>query len=608
MMKLRPLSDKPYKGNSIAFTLSVVVSILILISVFLTSIVSYHRYTRNFQEQFSQKTSQTLEQLSLNIDTYLEELFHFSLFPYYNDDIMTAIESKYDNELDSLKQRREIESFLNQIMVMPRKDITNVFILTDEIYYSGRMPKSINYSEDFTQYSWYQKCMYTQDVIFIPTQLEQLVSYPKQRVFSIAKQLRSIKNIDRIIGVIKVDASYEGIETIVKKISMGKDGGIFIIDKHKNIIYSNISKEKSDFIANSLLQTPSSFVQSIDRKEYLINTAVIESADWTVVGLSSLDELNLEARNTLNFSLVLATLCSLGAIVIMLFFTKRFLNPLMEIVTLMKQVREGDFGVVFQGKTQGEIGYLASSFNSMVSTINDNINKNTQLIKKIYETEMLNKEARINALQSQIKPHFLYNTLNMISIEVQLGKYDNAVDNIDKLHYLLRSMAKWKKDVSLEEEFKILESYLGIQMCRFENRLEFFLDLPDFLKDDRIIPFILQPLVENSVVHGCETLTRKTTITVKACSDKSSLYISVSDNGCGIPAERLSVLQDQLSDCSASLDHQPDFAKDGEHIGLNNVNRRIKLTYGSMYGVTLNSEYQKGTQILVKLPLIEKGS
>ena len=264
------------------------------------------------------------------------------------------------------------------------------------------------------------------------------------------------------------------------------------------------------------LASSGSWIEKIGSAEYMVNTVQVKSADWTIVAVNSLDELTKNAQKTRDFTFLLATLSSLSAILVLLIFTHSFLKPLMGIVQLMKEVRKGNFQVSFSSKRNDEIGYLGDSFNAMVKTINDNIEKNTELAKKVYEAEMLHTEAQLHALQSQIKPHFLYNTLNMISMQIQVGRLEQAVDNIEKLHRLLRGMAKWDREVLVEDEFAILDAYLGIQSSRFEQRLSYELKLDDSLKKQYILAFILQPLVENAVIHGCETQRRRTKITVEA--------------------------------------------------------------------------------------------
>ena len=447
--------------------------------------------------------------------------------------------------------------------------------------------------------------MSPQSPIFVPPHTGQLVSYPKDTVFSIVKQLKSVQNIDQVIGVIKVDASYSGIADIARKVNMGEQGGVFIIDNDKNLIYNSASQEQVELLSGVALASSGSWIEKIGSAEYMVNTVQVKSADWTIVAVNSLDELTKNAQKTRDFTFLLATLSSLSAILVLLIFTHSFLKPLMGIVQLMKEVRKGNFQVSFSSKRNDEIGYLGDSFNAMVKTINDNIEKNTELAKKVYEAEMLHTEAQLHALQSQIKPHFLYNTLNMISMQIQVGRLEQAVDNIEKLHRLLRGMAKWDREVLVEDEFAILDAYLGIQSSRFEQRLSYELKLDDSLKKQYILAFILQPLVENAVIHGCETQRRRTKITVEGFLKEGRCYFVVSDDGKGMTEEQLKALREKLGR-TAEIENQSVSPGADGHIGLENVNKRIQIHYGSCYGIRISSQPDAGTTCRVELPLLEK--
>jgi len=600
----RLLKSCSLKMHSIRFTLTFVVATLILISIFITSILSYTRYTKDFESQSSAQTQQTLEQLSYNIGNYLDELFRLTTYLYYDSTIIDEFEKKGGDNAERLERRRVIENYLDQIMIMPRKDILNVFIITDEIYFSGRMPKSVDYNIEFENYDWYKNAINNKESSFIPPHLEQIVTYPKDTVFSIVKPLKSIRNIDQVIGVIKVDASYNGIYDLAAKVNMGNDGGIFIIDEQKNLIYSNIDDHKVDLLSDTALSADSPWKQELDSTKYLMNFAKVTNSNWTIVSVNSLDELTTNAKQTRDFTLILATLSSLSAIIVLLIFARRFLQPLMEIVQLMKEVRKGNFQVHFQSKRQDEIGYLGDSFNSMVETINENINRNTQLATQVYEANALHSQAQLNALQSQIKPHFLYNTLNMISMQIQLDKHDQAVDNINKLHQLLRGMAKWDKEVTLENEYSVLDCYLSIQHSRFEERLKYELFLEDGLNHQYILSFILQPIVENAVIHGLEQQRAQTRVTVKGFTKDQYTYFVIADTGKGMTPEQLDLLKTKLNRISSQTEKFSPPGANG-HIGLENVNNRIKLHYGDEYGIHVTSELNVGTEFTIKLPLLK---
>lgn len=590
------------KMHSLKFTLTSVVALLILFSVFLSAMLSYKRYAYSFQSYSAEQMEQTMDQLAINLNTYLDELFRLTTYIYYDENVVTAMDTKSGSELDSLQRHRIIESYLDKIMVMPRKDILNIFVITNDIYFGGRMPKSVDTTADYQSYDWYLEAMGTQSPIIIPPGMEQLITYPKDMVFSVVKQLRSVQNIDEIIGIIRVDASYDSITDIWEKIDLGREGGIFLIDNDKNIIYSNAPAALNTILDTITPGINSSRIEGSGISRYMITTKYVKNGNWTIVAITSINELTRSARETRSFTLLLATFSSLFAILVLLIFTDRFLKPLMDIVQLMKEVRKGNFDVSFAGKCNDEIGYLGNSFNSMVATINDNIAKNTELATKVYEFEILHSEAKFQALQSQIKPHFLYNTLNMISMQIQIGQSERAVENIENLHYLLRTMAKQKEETSVADEFTILEAYLKIQSSRFGQRLSYHLEIADVLKEQIIPSFILQPLVENAVVHGCENQRSQTTITVTGQIQDGLCYFSVCDNGTGIEPAHLRELQEQLAD---SAHHSPEdvHSESGGHIGLLNVHKRIQLCYGVQYGIKIQSQYGSGTQVFIILPL-----
>lgn len=597
------------KFHSIRFSLTAVVALLILISVFFTSAVSYYRYTEDFKRQSSEQIEQTLEQLSINLSAYIDELFRLTTYLYYDNQVVEALEAAGGSDIDRLNRRRIIENYLEKIMILPRKDVLNIFVITDDIYYGGKMPKSIDLHTDYTSYDWYQSALTDSRPIFVPPHTESLVSYPKDTVFSIVKQLKSVKNIDERIGIIKVDASYDGIAAIVEKVDMGKDGGIYIVDSDQNLIYNSLSSRQSALLSEVVVSSPGAWTQKIDGSKYLINTVKVQNPDWTIVSVNSLQELTKNAQKTRNFTFILATLSSCTAIIVLLFFTHRILHPLMQIVQLMKEVRNGNFHVSFTPKRNDEIGYLGESFNKMTETINDNIRRNTELTTKVYQTEMLHTQARLHALQNQIKPHFLYNTLNMISMQIQVGRTTHAVSNIDRLHHLLRGMAKLDQEAPVEEEFSLLHDYLAIQSSRFEGRLDYQLKLDDTMRQRYILTFILQPLVENAVIHGCEKQRRHTFILVEGfCRDEKS-YFTIKDTGKGMSASVLASLREKLdltAEPHQTYDEPGKKDISSDSIGLANVSTRIKLRYGMAYGIHVASTPDIGTEFTIILPLLSE--
>jgi two-component system sensor histidine kinase YesM len=598
-----------YKYWSIRFKLLTMSALFILGSVFLVSFLSYLQYTKNFEQQSSEKVQQIIEQASLNIDTYLDDLFRLSLYPYHNEQLMNALdEDEHTTELRELEKTWMIEDFLEEIMIFPRKDILRVFIMKgDSIYSSGRVQTTINPEVQLNQFDWYKKALTTQESIFVPAHLEQLVKDPKYRVFSIVKQLRSIRDTDKILGVIKVDANYSGIEAIGNRLHMGEEGGLFIIDGSQNIIYSNIPHQEPNKFESIIDQFSSSnqgtgSTLTVQDDKYLLNSTHIPRSNWTIIAVNSVQELNQEALNTRNIAFLMAVLCSFLAIAVLFFFIRRFLKPILKIVRLMKDINLGNLSVSFPDKRHDEIGYLGSSFNEMVGKINSMLEENTKLVEEVYEAKFAQKEAQINVLFNQIKPHFLFNTLNMVSLLMQSGKEEKAIDHINKLSHIMRNITNWQKEVTLKDELELLRSYLSIQCGRFEGRLDYIIDIDPSLESYPIPAFLLQPIVENAVIYGCELKKEKTTIRISQKKDGDDCILEVSDNGIGMDTETLKALQNKLEARLELEDTHIQHHQKGLGIGLVNVNKRIKLKYGTNYGLTIESQHNIGTKVSIKLP------
>lgn len=602
---------KAYRYWSIRAKLLFFTALFILISVFSVSALSYMEYTKDSRQKAADQVQQTIDQVSININNYLDDLFRLTLAPYRNETVMDALDRNISgSEMKQLDKRRLIEDYLDEIMIYPRSDILRVFILADEVYFSGRFPLTINTEKDFTQYDWYKEAMATQEAIFVSVHQQQLIKYDKTEVFSIVKRLRSIRNTDRVLGVIKVDANYKGIENICSKVDVGQEGRFFIIDQQGKLIYANSSRPDSAAFYNAIGSREKPFTMKENGKSYLVNFANVPRTNWTIVAVNSMEELNANSVKTRNTAFLFAIACSLLAIVILAVFVRRFLRPLLHIVRLMKKVESGQLDVQFPYNRQDEIGYLGSSFNHLTQQINVMLSTNTKLVKEVYESKMLQQEAQINALHSQIRPHFIFNSLNMIQILMQSGEQDKALLHLNQLSLLMRSLTAWDKELPLRKELELVQAYLGIQSTRYEGRLEYRIEVDESLMNTSVPSLLFQPIIENAVIHGCELKRGKTTIWMYNELTADYTLFHIRDNGKGMSGEKLVALQTMLSQGAAlhAEETKPggpaakSGVSPGTGIGLLNIDKRVKLKYGPAYGLRIQSEWEKGTIVTVMLP------
>lgn len=599
-----------YRDWSFKKKLLVIISALLTAIVIFISFFSYILYSDNFTRQTVNQTQQIIEQVAINIDTYLDELFRLNLSPYYNDTIMEELEDEYNTHSFDLYRKRSIENFLASVMILPRSEILRVYILTDNYLYSyTRTPYDMGDYNNYKDTDWYKQAIKSSTPVFVPNHPEKIYGDKPTRIFSIAQRIRSKEDNSKVLAVIKVDANYSGIKTICDKVQLKEKGSLFILDASKNIVYENNQLEQKDLIDNlnfSKYKNDGSYPQTIASKKYLINVATLKTTGFKVIAVNSYEELTRTARMIRNLIILLAFICLLLAVMALFLFIQRFLKPLFKIVHLMKQVQEGNLSVQVEIKNNDEIGYLADSFNHMIRQIREILDRNTQLVKEIYESRYLQKEAQYNILCSQIKPHFLYNTLNTISLLIKCRDYNGAILSIEKLSFFLRGIMNTDKIIPLSAELDIIDSYLGIQRARFGDNLSYLIDISGQFKTFMLPALTLQPIVENAVIHGCEEKRGKSFIHIYSTADANCLRIHVTDNGAGIEENTLKELLQKLSPEDQSGEEIKENTSLPESIGLINVNKRIKLRYGEEYGLDIVSSPLEGTHVTITLPYPEK--
>lgn len=599
-----------YRDWSFKKKLLMMISALIIIIVILISFSNYLLYSRNFTRQTVNQTQQIIEQVAINVDTYMDELFRLNLSPYYNDDIMKELEEEYTTQLSSLTKKRRIENFLSSVMILPRSEILRVYILTEANLYSyTRTPYDMEDYDDYRNTSWYQKALSSSSAVFIPTHSEKVFGDKPVQIFSIAGRLRSKEDNSKVLAIIKVDADYSGIKSICDKVQMREKGSLFILDENNRIVYQN-NQLGTDILPDLLPMEADtrdgSFRKTIDHQKYILNIASLENTDWKVVAVNSEQELNKDSRAIRNMTILLALLCLLLALSLMFVFIQSFLKPLFHMVRLMKKVQEGDLTVRVTIQNNDEIGYLGKSLNQMIIRINEILDKNTQLVKEVYEARYLQKEAQYNILCSQIKPHFLHNTLNTISLMIKCKDTPGAIQSIEKLSYFLRGIMNSDKIIPLSTELEIVDAYLSIQKARYGDNLTYEIEISCGYHSYSIPALTLQPIVENAIVHGCEEKRGSSRIRIYDTTEDDCFLLHIDDNGAGITEEKLKVLKEALDSALYSEDASSEPSSITESIGLINVNKRFKLKYGEDYGLTIQSVVYEGTQVTIRLPSLQK--
>lgn len=584
--------------GSVKQKLFLMISVLILVSVSAATILSDRSYRNDLIAQSTQSTRQLLEQLSINLDTYIDELFRLCLSPYYNKRVMEQLESTPATAAERLNKQRIIEAYLTEVMTLPRSDILRAYILSNGVYSSSKTRVG-SALDGYSKEEWYQQALSSHTAVFLPAHHEG-AGRGALEVFSVVQRINSMSNSSNPVGVIRVDANYQGIKAVCDRAGIQAGGALFIWDDAGNQMYSNNQTGQAELAA--ALNTSHPFESNIEDfsfrlegQEYLVHSQRLRTTDWRIIDVHSMHVLTAAAESARNKALAFALLCAVLGVAVSIPLVRVFLRPMFHITQLMHTAQSGDLTVRAVSGGHDEFSYLADSFNNMLAQIQEQTARNDLLTRQIYEARYLEKEAQYTALCNQIQPHFLFNALNTIHLLIKTDQSEEAVQSIAMLATLLRGMVNAGREISLRAEMKLVESYLSLQQKRYRG-LKY--TLPDVTAwETYLLPALtIQPIVENALVHGCEPKRGGAQITVTLKETADALLLRVQDNGLGMAEEKERHLQEAL----AQSTFDPEKQEGG--VGLVNIARRVQLRFGPEYGLRFETKRGQGTCVTLRLP------
>ncbi|MDF2836520.1 MAG: sensor histidine kinase [Paenibacillus sp.] len=367
------------------------------------------------------------------------------------------------------------------------------------------------------------------------------------------------------------------------------DGGVVYSSNRESAGSVALNEDELDKIKSG--GTNGFFYSEDGSDHYLIVYQKLTGTDWMLLSKYPTETLMKPVKDFTNRTVVIGALILLVAMLLASFLSSRTMTPLKELSKGMKSIEVGNYAINLPVRSKDEIGYLSTSFNRMAKEIN-------RLIMKVYETELVKKDAEIKALQSQINPHFLYNTLGIIDSL-------SSMDGDGRVSAISRSLAKmFRYNISgqaistLEAEIAQIRLYLSIQKIRFDARLDYSIYLEPGLETVPIPKLLFQPLVENSILHGIGPCVEGGVVRIEAMAgDQGEIEVKVWNNGCPIDSEKQAWLSKLLSAGLRSGEHNLEQSS----IGLLNVQSRIQMVYGEGFGLDFTSSEERGTTFTVRI-------
>jgi two-component system sensor histidine kinase YesM len=330
-------------------------------------------------------------------------------------------------------------------------------------------------------------------------------------------------------------------------------------------------------------------IRVIDGTRALVTVKGIDKLGWRIVSVVPLDEITAENRAITRLIVVLCVACLACAFTASYLLSTTISRPILELVGTMKRVEGGDLDARADVRAKGEIGMLGDGFNGLMGMVNG-------LLAQVYKDQELKRENEFKLLQSQVKPHFLYNTIETIISFIKLGMKDNAMTTARYLADFYRlSLSKGDDIVTLREEAHIIDSYLSIQRLRYIEYMDYRLSFEEGALCCEVPKLTLQPLVENSIVHGLQQREEGGLLTVRGYREGGDLKIEVTDNGVGMTGDMI----------RGALHPSPDERR-LKDFGIHSVDSRLKLLYGERYGLAIESRVGEYTKVTVALPANER--
>lgn len=561
---------------------------LISVTLLVSGMLFFGMYEKSMVEKIGDSRVDVLSQISEKISAIkLNADLLLNLY-YYNVDSTKLYEDKGYNGEEKAKieeRMREITDLSAMISAVTEMEFYYTFLLVNGSSYSSNIYEKNERLENYQNQIWFPKVL-ENDMVWIPTH----INAEGRNVVSIAKSLNDTEGNFSGIFLFNIyeECFYEKYQNLVEK------NEIYIVDESGNIVsHSDKSMLGIRFYDMELLDILFGGKRTIlvekNKKEYLFSIVKNEELNWTIAEEIPMSIL-MEDVEKIQFEMIWTGMGIFGlSLLICYFIAKKTTRPLGQLVLELENVGKSENAEqIFVVQGWREIHKICEECNYMVGRIRS-------LVAEIKESEKKKRVAEIGFLQSQMSPHFLYNTLFSIRCLVDIGDRQKAIGIIDAFTSILKYILSYKSEfVNISQEIRFLEDYAILQKYRYGGQFELEITCVPKLYQYKIPRMILQPLIENSLFHGLGDTQEKISVTVEFAIENGDMVIVVTDDGVGFTDENYMRLNLKLKE-----------NKQSNMIGMNSIRNRIKEMFGKNYGLSIDVNYTKGARVIVKIPVID---
>lgn len=550
-----------FKISACFFVISILIISLMLFSWYKQSSSKLMTYEK-------EETSQEVKNASIYVASYLEKNKNLASLLAMSAESQNIMDDKTDfkNLKDIIKVSEKSDEFIKKIFLVSE----NGNIISNE-------KVSLETNKDMKNISWYKKLINSNNMAFASkADFSKISSDSSKNIISISKEIKDKNN--KRLGFVVINLSYKFLEDFLSTINFGKDGYVFILSSEEELLFK--SKNMEDFGKKDYEKLLKKRMKP-EKMDFVSSNVFIPNTQWKLVGISFSNAISNLKKQLIESSLILALIVFILTLLVSIFVSKKISKPIIYLIGEIKKTDKKLYKIKSLPQASSEIQILTKEYNNLIDRI-------FVLTEDIEKKEEQKRTYQVKALQSQINPHFLYNTLDTILWLVEFGENEKAIKVTKNLGMLLRNSLNIDEDfVKLDKEIEHAKNYLDIQKIRYDNKFTY-----EFIKkietSSLYVPkLILQPIIENAIYHGIREKKSKSYIKIIVEKNPEYLIIKIIDNGLG-PKEKKENIPTKLGG-----------------IGMENVNNRIKLLCGEKYNLKMQREKDE-TIVTYKLKIIKE--
>lgn len=587
--KLFDWIQRLYRGKSIQFMLSLSFTTISIAGMIFVGFMLYSRFVSSSSQVIIEDNEQLIEQVGLNLDSYVRNMMRISDSMYYtvikNTDLA---ETNMDKEMNLLYEAN-------------KGNLIGISCFSGEGELRAAAPVSKLLDQvDVTGQDWFIKAnQKIENLHFSTPHVQNLFDESNYRYYWVVSLSRVVELTEAgstSRGILLVDMNFSGIEQLFAKVNTREGSYVYLMDgsgeiiyhPRQKLIYSNLLEENNLSAAE---YEDGNHTETFGGEKRSVIVKTVGYTGWKIVSVTPVSQFSMNLVQMRFFLIVIMAFTLMLITFLNLVLSAQIANPIKKLEDSVKDLEKGELkteGEIFIGGSQ-EVQHLGRTIRSMV-------NQMRTLMNNIVREQEKKRKSELDALQSQINPHFLYNTLDSIVWMVECERYEEAISMVTALANLFRiSLSKGNTIISVEKELQHAKNYVNIQKVRYKNRFEVTFDVDQEVLQYSTVKLSLQPLIENAIYHGMESMDGDGILLIRGYKKGNDIFLEVADNGLGMPEEVVETL----------LTKSRKVNQKGSGIGFRNVHQRIQLYFGEAYGLQIQSEPDEGTTVRIYLPAVQ---